>query len=420
MSRRSEVSPPPLFFLHIPKTAGLSLRNWLGVHFAASRVFWINHHDPTGGVRGRLDDYDLVAGHACYGFVDRFRREPQVVTFLRDPSDRALSAFYYMRQLGKELLPEYRQPALLRACELGLADFIREEPRAAQIHLGETQTWMLSREQPGDSAGGRIELAPADLQAAKANLARCEYVGLTERLDESLALLCRSRGWPVSTVTERVNRTADQPARGDIDARARRLLDELTAPDRELYRFACGLFERRLEEARGTPGPTTWTFWASLRDRGGPQPESACLTFDQAIPGHGWLGREESERGHYCWMERDAWVELRVAVRGDMKVRCTVFYAVTARQLAQVTLAVNGARLPTTLRIRPEGLIYEADVPYQVLGRSGRGPVCVRVAVAEALRPCDEVSGSTDSRLLGLAIHRLELLPIRAAMSRTA
>jgi hypothetical protein len=243
---------PPLFFLHIPKTAGISLRTWLGGHFAAPRVFCIDHRDPEGGVRGPLDDYDLVAGHACYRFVDRFGRPPRVVTFLRDPIERALSAFYFFRRLGPDgLAREGAEKGVIRACELSLADFITRQPREAATHLGCTQTWMLARERLAYFTDGPTTVTSADLEVARATLALCDFVGLTERMDESADLLRRGLGWPPGERVGRENPTPGRPGYADLDPRTRRLLEGLTAPDRELYRFARQLFQERLATTEG-------------------------------------------------------------------------------------------------------------------------------------------------------------------------
>jgi hypothetical protein len=416
MVRHREDGSPPLFFLHIPKTAGIALRHWLGNHFAASRICWINHTDPAGGVPASLEPFDLVGGHACYRFASRFARRPRVITFLRDPIDRAISAFYYFRQLGRDPLKQgVTDVVVSEACELSLADFIVREPEEARVAFGITQTWMLSQDRLTSFMPDPVRLPPDALMVARANLARCEFVGLTERMDESLGLICDGLGWPTSGPIEKVNRTERRPSKDQLDARTRQLLEEVTAPDRELYRFAVELFEQRLRrQARG--GLTLPWRGAGVR----PLPESVTLTFDQPIPGRGWLGREASEHGHYCWMEQDAWVELAVAVRGDMTLRCAAVASVAARQLARVTLTVNGVRLATAVHSRPGEHVFEAQVPAAVLRRSGGEPVRVGVSVAEPLRPRDELPGSADDRRLGVAVQRIELTPARQAVRRAA
>jgi hypothetical protein len=173
--------------------------------------------------------------------------------------DRALSAFYYFRQLGREgLLRGGASPALLRVCVLSLADFIIREPREAVLQLGSSQTWLLSQGELGAFTQGPIRLGPADLATAKANLGRCEVIGLTERMGESLAHLCRVMGWRGRARVEKANVTARRLRVADLDPRTRTLLEELTAADQELYRFGVDLFEQRLAQPPAAPVRPAW------------------------------------------------------------------------------------------------------------------------------------------------------------------
>ncbi|HKI37411.1 MAG TPA: hypothetical protein VKA46_36490 [Gemmataceae bacterium] len=287
MARQAASVTEQLFFLHIPKTGGISLRNWLGDQFPAGRVCWIDHHDPRAAEGCDLDDSDLVGGHACYRLVERFARRPRVITFLREPIDRALSAFYFFRQLGRDgLVKEGASPSLLRACELSLADFIVREPREATLQLGSTQTWMLSQDQLGGFTDGPLQLGMADLKAATSNLARCEFIGLTERMDESIALLCRVMGWRARALSERANPTARRPGVADLDAPTRRLLEELTSLDQELYRFGVQLFEQRLRETPPAPSLLARLLARFRREREPALPLAGTLRWDPPAAGH--------------------------------------------------------------------------------------------------------------------------------------
>jgi hypothetical protein len=113
------------------------------------------------------------------------------MTFLRDPVDRAVSAFYHFQSLGREKLAEEQTtPGLDRCCDLSLDEFLEAEPHAARVNLGNIQTWMFSQPRMYPVSPWRL-LTRADLDEARRNLERVAFVGVTARFEESIRLLCR-------------------------------------------------------------------------------------------------------------------------------------------------------------------------------------------------------------------------------------
>jgi hypothetical protein len=183
----------PLFYLQIPKCGGTSVNVLLRKAFPAEQgVRWLEHHprrlaDNSDGF-GRHPCY---SGHVVYRFRDLLPARTAVMTFLRDPVDRAVSAFYYFRSLGREKLAvEQATPGLDRCCELSLDEFLKAEPHTARVNLGNIQTWMFSQPHMYHVSPWR-PLTGADLDEARRNLERVAFVGVTNRFEESIRLLCR-------------------------------------------------------------------------------------------------------------------------------------------------------------------------------------------------------------------------------------
>jgi hypothetical protein len=136
-----------IVFVHIPKTAGTSLRNAFVTHFGAdrcietrmekfdkihegavSRALWSAGHAFRNGLRhlaGRdpllprtlapsaLDRVVLLSGHFALGREPKLSRAPVYVTLLRNPVERFISHYYYLHDLREQeaAARRDRQPA---------------------------------------------------------------------------------------------------------------------------------------------------------------------------------------------------------------------------------------------------------------------------------------------------------------------
>jgi hypothetical protein len=395
MSSRAPISPAnPLLFLHVPKASGTSVDAFLANRLPEGSVRRLGHA-PEDEVANRRDlgRHACYAGHVTYRLAESFPVRPTVVTILRDPIDRALSQFYYFRSLGRdELLRQRALPGLELACDLPLGEFLRAAPVAARVHLGNAQTWMLSQEEFYLTRPGEKRLGPADLDAAKRNLSACAVVGLTERLADSLRLMAHAFGWPAPGSAPWQNRTPDRPAAADLDTETLAQLHELTSLDAELYHFGMGLFEDR---------------FAAASDRL-PVPagvgHAASFTFDGPVPGDGWLTRERSDHGAFCWSQREAWLEFPLAGTGELSLRFEVLGCVDLSQLDALEVSVNGEP------VRP---VRDYDPPvhrFTATARVAPGTGTVRLAFrAPLVRPCDVTPGSADARKLGVAVRRVDV-----------
>ena len=161
-----------------------------------------------------------VTGHMTFG-VERYLRQPTACfTLLRSPVDHVLSGYYYST--------DDRPP---------VEDLHRHI--AARLQ-GNAQTWILA----GPHSGER---PPDDVLLARAirNLRACAVVGLTERFDETLLLLARELGWRWPFYLRRnVNR--QRPPKSAIPAETLRLIEADNALDLALYDEAQRLFEAQV------------------------------------------------------------------------------------------------------------------------------------------------------------------------------
>jgi hypothetical protein len=91
-----------LIFQHIPKTAGTSIAKLFRSQFNRDEVFICGTKDGvlTNFTKLRPDyrrKVKLLIGHVDFGIHDYFDGNVKYFTFLRDPLDRVLSHYYYIR-----------------------------------------------------------------------------------------------------------------------------------------------------------------------------------------------------------------------------------------------------------------------------------------------------------------------------------
>jgi hypothetical protein len=254
-----------LIFLHIPKTAGTTLNRFIEKQYNPLRIYTI-----PGGYRvwsierfKRLSDrrrsrLRVLRGHMGFGLHRFFSQPSTYMTVLREPVNQVTSSYYYALSnrfhplhsvLSERRVTLERFPDLapwgnnLQTKLVGGMSMARVNPPAALAAARRGE--MVS---PEEFAGEHC--TPEILAAAKRNLeSSFSVVGLTERFDESLALMTLSYGWR-ATAYQRFRKSKKRPVNDALTSSVRRRLERENAYDIELYDFGRQLFERSVERNR--------------------------------------------------------------------------------------------------------------------------------------------------------------------------
>lgn len=224
-------------FLHIPKTAGSSVRTLLQQNYpAAGTIGFSGEPEPRAWYQSRPPEFKaqfaLVHGHVPYGIHEGLT-EYTYFTFLRDPLARHFSDYTFLKHYQPH--PLHHDIACGRISLTQWADIFDQHPE-----FRDRMTRFVSGE--GDAGiPDRLSLEKAKLHLRREFTA----VGLAERFDESVLIMARRLGWrSIFYLTRNVSQER-LPLDATLLARARAGLER----DLELYDFGRRLFDASPELA---------------------------------------------------------------------------------------------------------------------------------------------------------------------------
>jgi hypothetical protein len=231
-----EIGPPcydhALLFVHVPRTAGFTLKHLLEEVYGVRHTLLDLHKydveviDPSR--------YELIEGHITFRKARRLVGARNLMTIVREPVSRVVSVARHMRRFNRAerttVLRARAQPA--------------EELFAALPELSNGQTKQLS------FRWARSQPAPDSLPFAQYALGAIPF-GVTERFSDSMVLFAERFGLRVPPFG--VSNASDE--HGDEDLRSdafRALAAERNDLDRQLYEHANAVFQTRIDTYVGT------------------------------------------------------------------------------------------------------------------------------------------------------------------------
>jgi hypothetical protein len=258
----TKIRPAACYFYHIPKTAGMSTWQLLEWAYAKEKIcpgrMW---EDIITLPKEELASYDAYRGHFL-AYLERYLdRKLDTFMILRDPVSRTISHYYHVQRA-----PEHPFHAEARA--LSLAEFC-VHPRTKHMVQNYQSGYLAcpGRKHPQEIAAGmtaedfasyKLQLAldpapdefpaPQQLyQAANDRLQSFVAVGISELLQESLALIARALSLPDPPTFSMRNVGSNRPATLDSDTIA--TIRANTEVDQALYDNARREFEHNLKSA---------------------------------------------------------------------------------------------------------------------------------------------------------------------------
>jgi hypothetical protein len=249
-----------IFFMHVSKTAGVSVSSFLSSIFRPDEIcptpidgVWT--HSPSD-----VAQYRLFLGHFCHDFIDGFQGEKIRLIMVRDPHARLVSLYDFWRSYSwdfvRTALPPLPMngPAVAKSCSFGefltaKNPFVKQHvcnPVARQL-LGTRSTGVTMNE------GNAIDLSIRRLESF-------DWIGVSESFRASIHMLSELLGCSAPPTDIRLNGTYDvdclgpnrelvdrtEPSPEEAD-----LMREVSRLDRAIYQHALILARLRVGNYEG-------------------------------------------------------------------------------------------------------------------------------------------------------------------------
>jgi len=233
-------------FVHIPKTAGTTLKQMMQYNLSPRRCFEFYHLPNRARKKieqfqrlpaSRKQEIEFISGHIGFGLHESIDRPCTHITVLRQPVKRAIS--YYTYLLGKD------HPATR---DRSLRSFV-ETHKASQNGMVKYISGLRFHNQRYDLENCEIaeSCSVETLERAKQNLQdHFQVFGLMERFNESLVLFGEELNWKIPSFAFKRNVLKNHSQRAVPDAETLRAIEQANQYDLQFYEFACQLFAQRI------------------------------------------------------------------------------------------------------------------------------------------------------------------------------
>ena len=241
------------FYLHIPKTAGTTFNDFLKRSFSSKETLF--HIESK---LEKIVNQKVLAGHVnlprAKKVIPNFENYTNL-TVLRNPLAQVSSHLRYVKKLGeaseKKRLETHTQSIQIIVSFLSTVDFTKVEDIDRLIQWLQENNYVLFHNcQIQYLVGSRFTVTEAQLESAKRKLDEIEYVGITERLNDYMALLSQELDFKELEREKKLNITSETYGLDITNPKIIKALEPLICYDNIIYQYAKEKFEKDILSLR--------------------------------------------------------------------------------------------------------------------------------------------------------------------------
>ena len=408
-----------LCFVHIPKTAGSALK------YQMQRVYGIDDMYPHIFMKdmltlpsGQMQKYRFIGAHLRCNIRDYLDEEPIYFTILRDPVERVISHFRFLRTRTN---PPY---GIAADPNLTLEEFLHNE--AHRFRVDNHQTVYLGTDLILENKPEGYEQFPVIteeiFQRAKDNLDSFLFVGIQEHFQESMNVLCRLLGWPAYRTNRKINVT---PKNGQHEVLIPELIEEIRERnqyDLALYDYGMELFKKKLAE---------FTYESTIEDEADrfyrvtfnqQYPASHHFTYDfrYTLINSNWHPASQTEQGivfRHMGPGNHSFVDLPLKNDKDLILTFDILSSPTKDILDSLKVSINGVTIACNYTTDQQSVYHFSGTINKDILVKNNGRVRIRFSVDHTIS-LKQLGLSEDARPVGPAFSQIKVYPAEVATSQ--
>lgn len=236
-----------LIFIHIPKTGGSTFHSIINKRYDSSEIYNVfgskqNDEEIKNFIElpvYKKERIKLLKGHMPFGLHSYLNDRFSYITFLRNPVDRVISQYYYIKKNKNN--PNHE---IVEGDAMSISDFV-ESGIVTGMNNGQARfiTGDVNRLPYGDDTNL--------LSDAKENINRYfRWVGVTERFDESMISLWNILEWDKKPYYIKQNVSKVRKSLSEIDEKDLRVVKNYNSVDEKLYEYANQLLDESLSNIK--------------------------------------------------------------------------------------------------------------------------------------------------------------------------